>query len=360
MYSLEWNSTVCSSCISNAIWYGKDQISLSSGYWRSTKNSTFIVECPNINAWLGGFNDTYNNPVFWETGYGGILWSEWQIIEDLKYERLTDFQCSPCPNPVTNAIRVVGLIVVILIFIAALITVNIKKKKESQASILMRILANYMQIMTATLSYSMKFPDALIQMFTPIQKLGTGSAAVLSFDWFAKSTKITLFAPSTPFMKAFLTAILPIILFSLIVVSFGILQLLFRKWFTDFKRNVVVSTITVIFLLHPTLTQTAFGMFQCIQVDLNEYKVRIDLSMTWYSTEHLTWWFIIGLPMIVLWVFGCPIIALVILIKNRKGLYKINIQRYFIVLYQGLKDNRFYWEFVNTFRKVMIVTNYLQ
>ena len=245
----------------------------------------------------------------------------------------------------------------VLLFIAALITVNIKKKKESQASILMRIFTNYLQIMTATLSYSMKFPDALIQMFTPVQKLGTGSSAVLSFDWFAKSAKITLFAPSTPFMKAFLTAILPIILFLLIVVSFGILQLLFRKWFTDFKRNVVISTITVIFLLHPTLTQTAFGMFQCIQVDLNEYKVRIDLSMTWYSTEHLTWWFIIGLPMIVLFVFGCPIIALVILIKNRKDLHKTNIQRYFIVLYQGLKDNRFYWEFVNTFRKVMIVTN---
>ena len=78
--------------------------------------------------------------------------------------------------------------------------------------------------------------------------------------------------------------------------------------------------------------------------------------MTWYSTEHLTWWFIIGLPMIVLWVFGCPIIALAILIKNRINLHKTNIQRYFIVLYQGLKDNRFYWEFVNTYRKVMIVS----
>ena len=246
-YSLLWNSTQCTSWINNAICLGKEQISVDKGYWRYTKNTTYVVEWPNNSAWLGGYNDTDSFPVFWDIGYGGVLWSECQIYNNEKYERLTDFQCSQWPNPVTNGIRVVGLIIAILLFIAVLITINIKKKKESQTSILMRIMTNYLQIMTATLSYSMKFPDALLSLFLPVEKLGTGSAAVLSFDWFAKSSKITLFAPSTPFMKAFLTAILPIILFLLIVIAFGILHTLFKKWFTDFRRNVVVSTITTIF-----------------------------------------------------------------------------------------------------------------
>ena len=60
--------------------------------------------------------------------------------------------------------------------------------------------------------------------------------------------------------------------------------------------------------------------------------------------------------MIIIWVFGWPILALIVLYKNKKNLHQTNIQRYFIVLYQGLKDNRYYWEFVNTFRKVMIVS----
>ena len=355
-YSLLWNSTQCTSWINNAFCLGKEQISADKGYWRYTKNTTYVVEWPNNSAWLGGYNDTDSFPVFWDIGYGGVLWSECQIYNNEKYERLTDFQWSQWPNPVTNGIRVVGLIIAILLFIAVLITINIKKKKESQTSILMRIMTNYLQIMTATLSYSMKFPDALLNLFLPVQKLGTGSAAVLSFDWFAKSSKITLFAPSTPFMKAFLTAILPIILFLLIVIAFGILHTLFKKWFTDFRRNFVVSTITILFLLHPTLTQTAFGMFQWIQVDKNKYMVRIDLNMVWYSWVHLTWWFILGVPMIIIWVFGWPILALVVLYKNKKNLHQTNIQRYLIVLYQGLKDNRYYWEFVNTFRKVMIVS----
>ena len=81
-----------------------------------------------------------------------------------------------------NAIRVVGLGLVIIGFIAALITVNIRKKKESQTSILMRIMANYLQVMTATLAYSMKFPEILKNMFFPVERVGSSSQTLLSFD----------------------------------------------------------------------------------------------------------------------------------------------------------------------------------
>ena len=217
-------------------------------------------------------------------------------------------------------------------------------------------MANYLQVMTATLSYGMKFPDALIELFTPVQKLGTSSQTLLSFDCFARSTNITLFTPSTAFMKIFLLAILPIILFVLFFILFGVFHLAFPKWFTDFKRNIAVSTITILFLLHPTITETAFGMFQWIQVDEGVSKVRIDLNIDCFSLEHIAWWFILSVPMLIIWVFGCPILALIILIKNRKNLENNNFQRYFIVLYQGLKNDKFYWEFVNTSRKVAIVT----
>ena len=62
-----------------------------------------------------------------------------------------------------------------------------------------------------------------------------------------------------------------------------------------------------------------------------------------------------SIPMLIVWVFGCPLVALYFLFRNRHQLNNTTIQKYFIVLYQGLKDDRFYWEFVNTFRKVLIV-----
>jgi hypothetical protein len=94
-----------------------------------------------------------------------------------------------------------------------------------------------------------------------------------------KDSQLKLFTPSNPFFKAFMTAILPILLFLGITSVFVMLHLIFPKWFTDFKRNVVVSTITILFLLHPTLTTTAFGMFQCVQVDKGISFVKIDLNM---------------------------------------------------------------------------------
>ena len=60
--------------------------------------------------------------------------------------------------------------------------------------------------------------------------------------------------------------------------------------------------------------------------------------------------------MIVIWVFGFPIAGLGVLIKKRKYLDDPQVKRYFIVLFQGYKDSRFFWEFVNVFRKVTLLS----
>lgn len=54
-----------------------------------------------------------------------------------------------------------------------------------------------------------------------------------------------------------------------------------------------------------------------------------------------------------------PCVALLLLYINikKEGANKIN--QYFLILYQGLKKERFYWEFVNTLRKVLILISLL-
>lgn len=202
------------------------------------------------------------HPVDCAPGYDGELCSECTIVNGTKYERLADFECTKCPDPTLNAIRVVGLAIAITLFVVLLITVNIRKKRESQISILMRIMTNYLQVMTATIAYSMKFPAVLNQLFLPIERLGSSGETMMSFDCFAKNAQITLFFPSSRMFKNFMIAILPIGFFFGCLVIWGLLKFMFTKWFTDYKRNVVVSMVTILFLLHPTLTETALGMFQ--------------------------------------------------------------------------------------------------
>lgn len=78
------------------------------------------------------------------------------------------------------------------------------------------------------------------------------------------------------------------------------------------------------------------------------------MNIECYSSTHLKWAFSLGGPMLIFWVIGAPILVLIILIKHRKNLQDTYVKKYFLVLYQGLKPEVFYWEFVNTLRKIIM------
>jgi len=59
--------------------------------------------------------------------------------------------------------------------------------------------------------------------------------------------------------------------------------------------------------------------------------------------------------MLVFWVIGIPATGLIHLIIWRKHLQAPTFQQKYIVLYQGLRPNRFFWEAVNTLRKILIL-----
>ena len=58
-----------------------------------------------------------------------------------------------------------------------------------------------------------------------------------------------------------------------------VMWLLLKKYFEDIKRNIVVSIIVILFILHPALTKSGLRLFQCVKVDEGDYRVRIDTNM---------------------------------------------------------------------------------
>ena len=68
------------------------------------------------------------------------------------------------------------------------------------------------------------------------------------------------------------------------------------------------------------------------------------------------WCAILGIPTLLIWGISTPIIALTALIKLRKWLDQWSVQKYLLVLYQGLKLDRFYWELINTARKTILLS----
>lgn len=59
---------------------------------------------------------------------------------------------------------------------------QIRKTEESQRSILMRIMTNYLQVMTSVFSYNINFPQGVLKAFVPAEKIGAPQEPFLSFD----------------------------------------------------------------------------------------------------------------------------------------------------------------------------------
>ena len=57
----------------------------------------------------------------------------------------------------------------------------------------------------------------------------------------------------------------------------------------------------------------------------------------------------------IVWVIAVPIFAFMILFKNRNKLEDDSVKKYYLILYQGLTRKVYYWEFINTIRKVAII-----
>ena len=108
------------------MWDGGKEISVSSGYWRLSTNSTTIVSCPNSEAWLVGYYEDTRFPVECADGYEGYIWSSWISNSSVNYERVEAFACSKCPDAVLNGLKVSGLFLLFIIFLIGLITINIK------------------------------------------------------------------------------------------------------------------------------------------------------------------------------------------------------------------------------------------
>ena len=195
-----------------------------------------------------------------------------------KYQLLTNFECTKCPNPIFNMIIVIGLMILVLLFLGVIIVVNIRKKSENQFSILLRIFTNYLHMVSLSMSFDADIPAAFTLVFTQFDKFGSLNGTLFSFDCFIEDYDIKAFSPSNLLFKSFLLALLPLMLmvlvFSILLIMKLITYIAFKENKYDFVRYIVVSTICIIFLLHPTLTLESLRLFQCIEIDDGVYRMR--------------------------------------------------------------------------------------
>ena len=161
-----------------------------------------------------------------------------------------------------NAIRVFGLMLIVFSFFMFIIILNVRKTEESRFSVLFRIMTNYLQLVTTSMSMSLSYPPTLTSLSSPITKLGGSSDTFLSFDCFITDYEIKGPFESNSILKLVLLAQLPIILFTIVALIWIIVYVINKKYVKNMKRNLVISAISIIFLLHPKLTEKSINTFR--------------------------------------------------------------------------------------------------
>jgi hypothetical protein len=90
--------------------------------------------------------------------------------------------------------------------------VNLQKREDSNISVLMRIMTNYMQILAASLSFNLHFPEYMTEAFSGAKRLGGSSEVLLSFDCILMETSIVEEFDTIAYFKVLIIALIPVFL----------------------------------------------------------------------------------------------------------------------------------------------------
>jgi len=160
-YSLIPGEELCKPCIDHANCTGGNKLLVEEGYWRDTKMRDEILECYWKESCLGGYIEKGIYPVLCDEGYQGVLCQDCVLFNETNgktYMRNGRSWCDTCPSKVTNTFRIIGFSILVLFCIYVLIWFNIRKTKESEFSILFKIMTNYLQTATAAMSFNITYP----------------------------------------------------------------------------------------------------------------------------------------------------------------------------------------------------------
>jgi len=177
----------------------------------------------------------------------------------------------------------------------------------------------------------------------------------VSFDCMIQNYDFAFFGGSIQFFKIALSGLIPLLLIITFVIGWSCLAV-FKPCRKTLVRNIAVSIIATMFFLHPTLTSLSFSLFKCYYFEEGVNWVYQDMSLKCWGKEHLKFVLMVGVPMLIVWVAGLPLLGFTLLCCNWKKLHEPKFMSKYVILYIGLWEKRFYWEFVNTLWKITILS----
>lgn len=121
------------------------------------------------------------------------------------------------------------------------------------------------------------------------------------------------------------------------------------------KLKLLLTTTVIFYLAYPQIVKNTFALLRCTnEIDGVSYLV-LNTNIICFGSSHNKLVVFLGLPILVLWIFGIPAIILYTLYKKRKNLDHIDNLRTFGFWYLGIRRKCYYWESLLEYKKLLII-----
>lgn len=175
----------CTNCPSNAVCYGDYTMAPKPGYYHNSITSANFYECLKSSACLGGLIDDLgyiSNTGECATGYRGHLCAAC----DDGYSPSGSYSCAKCPIRSVNIIRLIGIASALFFVCGILVRSTLKSAYEVKSvnSIYIKVLLNYIQLVSLTSKFRLSWPDEVDSLLATQGQAGEVSSQLFSIDCF--------------------------------------------------------------------------------------------------------------------------------------------------------------------------------
>jgi hypothetical protein len=278
-------------------------------------------------------------------------------VGEKRYKRTgSGTKCKLCPDPTTNKILLGVGFVVMLIGSAVMIYMEITSEtsEDETSDAIKKIIVNFLQMVSLAGGLPLEWPDAMNLMFDSFSTLSSAGTTLMIPD--CELTELRT-ADAFYLKQIFYTFSVPIVIFACIVVWTFLRSCCEKRMKLNWSKTkdyTILSIVLMLFLCYPMLVRLSLSMLKCPFVGDQAYLMA-DLQERCFTGRHLQHILWLTVPQLILYVFGLPFIATMIILRNKQHLHHKKFYTRYGLLYMGYRENREWWELIIAFRKVTVV-----
>jgi len=108
--------------------------------------------------------------------------------------------------------------------------------------------------------------------------------------------------------------------------------------------DAIMTNTILFFLFYPSVSLFSFRVFTCVELDDDRFFLEDDLSVECLTPEHTKFAVGIGLPAMVFYVLGIPLLMMYMIYRERKSLASPHNMLRIGFLYEGYAQPYWWWE----------------